>query len=145
VTDRRLADLWTLRDRPVLLEVVRRFDEDDQMVPVGEIDATGLTEGHVVRDGRHPSGAGCVDAMGVDEHPILHLTAISAEALRISGLWPGAGHAFDRLLWSLGERIAEAPSEEKSRPTKVLEAVVGPGRDRGVEVLGAAITGRLPL
>jgi hypothetical protein len=52
--------------------------------------------------------------------------------------------AFDRLLWSLGERIAEAPPGE-SRQTRVREAVVGLGRERGVEVRGTAITGRVPL
>jgi hypothetical protein len=146
VTDRRLADQWTSRDRPVLIEAVRRFEEDDdQMVSVGEIDATGLIEGHVVRAGRRLSRAGSVDAMGVDEPPILYVTAIGAEALRITGPWPDAGDAFDRRLRFLETRIAEAPPEETSRLTKVREDVVGPGRDLGVEVLGAAITGRRPL
>jgi hypothetical protein len=114
-------------------------------VSVGEIDATGLTEGHVVRAGRHLSRAGYVDAMGSDEHPILYVTAIGAEALRITGPRPDAGDAFDRLLWSLEKRIAEARPEEKSRLATVREAVVGPGRGLGVEVLGAAIAGRPPL
>jgi hypothetical protein len=64
VKDRRLADQWTSLDRPVLIAAVRRFDEDDPMVSVGETDATGLTEGHVVSAGRHLSRAGYVDAMG---------------------------------------------------------------------------------
>jgi len=145
VKDRRLADQWTSLDRPVLIAAVRRFDEDDPMVSVGETDATGLTEGHVVSAGRHLSRAGYVDAMGGDEHPMLYFTAIGAESLRITGPRPDAGDAFDRLLWSLEERIAEASPEAKSRLTRVREAVVGPGRDLGVEVLGAAITGRPPL
>ena len=56
VKDRRLADQWTSRDRPVLIEVVRRFDDDDPMVSVGVIDATRMTDGHVVRAGRHSAG-----------------------------------------------------------------------------------------
>ena len=48
----------------MLIEVVERFDDDDPMVSVGEIDAMGLTEGHVVRAGRHLSRAGYVDAVG---------------------------------------------------------------------------------
>jgi hypothetical protein len=59
-------------------------------------------------------------------------------------MWPDAGDAFDRLVWVLEQRIAEAPPEEKSKLQKVLDAVVGIGRDVGVEVLGAAITGNLP-
>jgi len=50
--------------------------------------------------------------------------------------------AFDRQL-SLLEECTAAPPGEVSRPTRVREAAVGLGP--GIELLGTAITGRVPL
>lgn len=136
----RLADVWTTRDRPVLVEVVRRFDEEEQPVSMAEVaDATGLAIKDVERAGRNLNRAQLAIA---DDW---YFMGISAEALRIAGLWPDAGDAFDRLVWSLEERIAAAPPEEKGKLAKVRDAIVGVGRDVAVEVIGAAITGRIPM
>jgi len=136
----RLEDVWTTRDRPVLVEVVRRFDEQEQPVGMaGVAEATGLKLEDVERAGRNLNRAGLAIA---DDW---HFMGISAEALRIAGLWPDAGDAFDRLVWSLEQRIAEAPPEEKGKLRRLLDGVVGVGRDVGVEVLGAALTGRIPM
>jgi hypothetical protein len=145
----RLDDVWTTRDRPVLIEVVRCIDqEDDGAIPSTETvaAATGLSTRDVLRAGRDLERGGLVELqefMSGGDAAIF--TGISAEALRIAGLWPDAGDAFDRLVWSLEERIAEAPPGEKGKLRKVLDAVVGVGREVGVEVLGAAITGRIPM
>ncbi|MGY1845526.1 hypothetical protein [Modestobacter sp. SYSU DS0875] len=141
----RLPDVWTTRDRPVLVEVVRRLDEQDDSVPVEEVaDATGLSPDEVSRAARNLLRADLVEVEFLFSGDA-EFTGVSAEALRIAGLWPDAGDAFDRLLWSLEERIAEAPPEEKTKLAKVRDAIVGVGRDIGVEVIGAAVSGRIPM
>jgi hypothetical protein len=53
--------------------------------------------------------------------------------------------AFHRQLWFLEECIGEASPGEVSRRTRVREAIVGLGREADIEVLGTAITVRVPL
>lgn len=141
----KLDDVWTTRDRPVLVEVVRRLEDEHQ--PVGFRDiaaATGLTHEDVALAARNLGRADLVDVdvMLGGEGDFLD---VSTEALRITGLWPDAGDAVDRMVWALEQRIAEAPPEEKSKLAKVRDAIVGIGRDVAVEVIGAAITGRIPM
>jgi hypothetical protein len=143
----RLDDVWTTRDRPVLVEVVRRFDQNHPRQPVSTADiahATDLSAEDVSRAGRNLELAGLVR---IDDRGgrVANFMGISAEALRIAGLWPDAGDAFDRLIWALEQRISEAPPEEKTKLAKVRDAIVGVGRDVGVEVIGAAVSGRIPM
>jgi hypothetical protein len=141
----RLPDMWTTRDRPVLVEVVRRIDADEDLIDGAHVAAaTGLSEEDVARAGRNLERAGLVELAGFLASGI-SFTGVSAEALRVTGLWPDAGDAFDRLIWALEERIAEAPPEQKSKLAKVRDAIVGVGRDVGVEIIGAAVSGRIPM
>lgn len=137
----RLDDVWTTRDYPVLIEVVRRFDIEHQPVGPGDVaHSLGMEEDDVLRATRNLNRAGYVNA-DHDGWVMNH----SAEALRIAGAWPDAGDAVDRLLWALEERISGATPEEKSKLAKVRDAIVGMGRDVAVEVIGAAVTGRIPM
>jgi hypothetical protein len=141
----RLDDVWTTRDRPVLVEVVRRFDDEDRPVSHLEVaEAVGLSGTDVVRAALNLERAGLVEvdrSLSGD----VSFDGISVDELRITGLWPDAGDVVDRLLWSLEQRISEAPPEERGKLVKFRDAVGGMGRDVLVEVLGAAVTGRLPL
>ena len=140
----RLQDVWATRDRPVLVEVVRRLDNDDSVSMTEVAEATGLSDDDVMRAARNLRRANLVTTDFLLDGDT-DFTEVSAEALRIAGLWPDAGDAFDRLLWSLEERIAEAPPDEKTKLAKVRDAIVGVGRDVAVEVIGAAVTGRIPM
>jgi len=141
----RLNDVWTTRDRPVLVEVVRRFEAEHQPVEFEEVaEALGISPDDVAKAARNLGRADLVE-VSMSLGGTGDFLDVSTDALRIAGLWPDAGDAFDRLIWALEERISEAPPEEKGKLAKVRDAIVGVGRDVGVEVLGAALTGRLPM
>ncbi|MEH3076194.1 MAG: hypothetical protein PGN11_05875 [Quadrisphaera sp.] len=141
-------DVWRSRDRPVLMAVVDHFDgELGTLLRIAELaDTVGMAPAVAAKAvvnlerGRYLTTQ---FFMGGAENGMV--TGITERALTETGLWPDNGDVVDRLLWVLEQRIASAPTDERSKLVKLRDGIASMGRELTVEVLGAAITGRLPM
>jgi hypothetical protein len=70
---------------------------------------------------------------------------VTEKALRAVGAWPTPETALDRIIAAL-EAIAENTDDEdtRTRARRILAGFAGAGRQIGIAVAGAAITGQLP-
>ena len=90
-TPQPLADTWFTRDLPVLRAIARLIDEP----PHGSapylgavVPASGLPKPQVVSAANALVTAGYAQALTNPAGEIVRFTAISAEARRLTGLWP---------------------------------------------------------
>jgi hypothetical protein len=143
-----LDDRWNDREFPVLREAARRFDRDPRldMVPLWEISAETKIDVHETQAAaRALEGAGLIEMLWAGGAAGSSLVkGISAEARVKVGLWPSPETALDRMVAAL-EAIAENSSDEdtRSRARKIIDAISGAGRDLGIAVASAAITGQI--
>ncbi|CUR59652.1 hypothetical protein NOCA1190018 [metagenome] len=71
---------------------------------------------------------------------------LSERALRETELWPTAESGLDRMIRAL-EAIAENTREDedtRTRARRLLESLRGAGREVGISVVTAALTGQIP-
>lgn len=146
-TDLRL-DRWNRIDLPVLRELAIAAERDDDTALVDDIAErlhvrprdvmkayealrrTGFVEAHFT----HDSGG---EYFGIK---------LSERALQVTELWPTPDAALDRMISAL-QAIADNTSEDidtRSKARKLLESLRGAGRDVGISVVTAAITGQIP-
>ena len=150
----QLPDTWASRDFPVLKAVVRVLDahpvggpaDQGGFVAVQQVaELTGLTLDDVRRAGANLERAGLVKYGGPAEIPIAYFTDFSREALRLVGAWPTPETGLDRMIAAL-EAIAAntVDADTRTRAQRILEALSGAGRQVGIGVATAVVTGQIP-
>ena len=144
-----LPDVWFTRDLPVLRAIARLVDEGDHggspyllglVVP-----ASGLPKAEVVHAARALVSAGYAEALTNHAGDIVRITAISAEARRLAGLWPTPQGEWERLLEQLSARAENAPTEvERRRWQAFAEAARAVGEHDGALLMQALVGGYVP-
>jgi hypothetical protein len=140
------SDTWYGRDLSVLVEVVRRFDEE----PTGRVsmwevaDASGLSEDDVIRAAQALTNAGLVTTSGTMTKSMESFRGVSTEARRHAGLRPSPEAVADRLVAAL-QAAADSASEgePRTRARRALDAFVAAGRDFAVDVAAGFTTKQL--
>jgi hypothetical protein len=146
--ERPLPDVWFTRDLPVLRAIVRLLDEP----PHGSapylgavVPASGLPRPQVVSAANALVAAGYVEALTNHAGDIVRFTSASAEARRLTGLWPTPQGEWDRLLEQLAARATGALTEvERARWQALSDAAVALGPDAGALLMSALIGGYVP-
>lgn len=141
-------DTWFARDLPVLDAAVRLFDAQPFAHPSAEelVGKTSLELAQVLTALRALEQAGLVVvtfAMGGGRSS--HIDQISGAARQLVGAWPSPESIAERLVAELEHRAETAASEaERGKWRRLLDSVLGVGRDVVVEVAAAAITRQVP-
>ena len=143
-----LPDVWFTRDLPVLRAIVRLLDEP----PHGSapylgavVPASGLPKPQVVSAANALVAAGYVVALTNHAGDIVRFTSASAEARRLTGLWPTPQGEWDRLLQQLTVRAEHAPTDvERQRWRALADAAAAVGADDGALLMSALIGGYVP-
>jgi hypothetical protein len=147
-TPQPLADTWFTRDLPVLRAIVRLIDEP----PHGSapylgavVPASGLPKPQVVSAANALVTAGYAEALTNHAGEIVRFTAVSAEARRLTGLWPTPQGEWERLLEQLQARATGAMTDvERARWRALADAAVAIGPDAGALLMSALIGGYVP-
>jgi hypothetical protein len=143
-----LPDVWFTRDLPVLRAIVRLLDEP----PHGSapylgavVPASGLPKPLVVSAANALTAAGYVQALTNHAGEIVRFTAASAEARRLTGLWPTPQGEWERLLEQLAARSSGALTDvERHRWQALADAAIALGPDDGALLMSALIGGYVP-
>ena len=133
------------RDMCVLRTVVRLYKAERRPIPAREVAAALGMEYTDVADayanlelGRYVHGAR-------NERTISdHVFGITERALYATGVWPTPETALDRMVAAL-EAIVENTDDDdtRSRARRVLDGLTGAGKQIGISVATAAITGQI--
>src|SRR5215207_5014023 len=113
--DQPLPDVWFTRDLPVLRAIARLVDEPQHggspYLLGAVVPASGLPKAEVIAAAKALVSAGYIEPLTNHAGDIVRITAISAEARRLTGLWPTPQSAWDRLTEQLTARAQHAPTE----------------------------------
>ena len=144
-----LPDVWFTRDLPVLRAIARLVDEPKHggapyrlgaVVP-----ASGLPKADVIAAAKALERAGYIEPLTNHAGDIVRITAISAEARRLAGLWPTPQGAWERLLEQAITRAENAPTEvERQRWRAFADAAEAVGPDAGALLMQALVGGYVP-
>ena len=137
-----LPDVWFTRDLPVLRAIARLVDELASTAArptcwARSCPASGLPKAEVIAAAQALASAGYIEPLTNHAGDIVRITAISAEARRLAGLWPTPQGEWDRLLEQLAARAENAPTEverERWRAFADAAAAVGGARRRAADV-----------
>ena len=102
------------------------------------VPASGLPKAEVIAAAQALASAGYIEPLTNHNGDIVRITAISAEARRLAGLWPTPQGEWDRLLEQLPARAAERGDRGRAG---ALAGVRRRGRRRGPGRRGAADVG----
>jgi hypothetical protein len=144
-----LADTWFSRDLPVLRAIARLVDEPTHggspYLLGAVVPASGLSKAGVVAAAKALAAAGYIEPLTNHAGDIVRITAISAEARRLAGLWPTPQGEWDRLLEQLTVRAANAPTDvERERWRAFADAAAAVGPHDGALLMQALIGGYVP-
>jgi len=144
-----LPDTWFTRDLPVLRAIARLVDAPEHggspYLLGAVVPASGLPKTEVVVAAKALASAGYIEPLTNHAGDIVRITAISAEARRLAGLWPTPQGEWDRLLEQLAARAERAPTEvERARWRAFSEAAVAVGAHDGALLMSALIGGYVP-
>jgi len=144
-----LADTWFSRDLPVLRAIARLVDEPTHggspYLLGAVVPASGLPKAEVVAAAKALAAAGYIEPLTNHAGDIVRITAISAEARRLAGLWPTPQGEWDRLLEQLTVRAANAPTDvERERWRTFADAAAAVGPHDGALLMQALIGGYVP-
>jgi hypothetical protein len=147
--DRPLPDVWFTRDLPVLRAIARLVDSSQHgsspYLLGAVVPASGLPKAEVVAAAQALASAGYIEPLTNHAGDIVRITAISAEARRLAGLWPTPQGEWDRLLEQLVARAQQAPTEvERGRWRAFADAASAMGADDGALLMSALIGGYVP-
>jgi hypothetical protein len=147
--DRPLPDAWFTRDLPVLRAIARLVDSAEHgsspYLLGAVVPASGLPKAEVIAAAKALASAGYVEALTNHAGDIVRITAISAEARRLAGLWPTPQGEWDRLLEQLAARATNAPTDvERARWRAFTDAAAAVGPDDGALLMSALIGGYVP-
>jgi hypothetical protein len=148
-TDHPLPDVWFTRDLPVLRAIARLVDSSEHgnspYLLGAVVPASGLPKAEVIAAAQALAAAGYIEPLTNHNGDIVRITAISAEARRLAGLWPTPQGEWDRLLEQLTARAAQAPTDvERQRWRAFAEAAAAVGPDDGALLMSALIGGYVP-
>jgi hypothetical protein len=144
-----LPDTWFTRDLPVLRAIARLVDAPEHggspYLLGAVVPASGLPKADVVVAAKALATAGYIEPLTNHAGDIVRITAISAEARRLAGLWPTPQGEWDRLLEQLAARAERAPTEvERARWRAFSEAAVAVGDHDGALLMSALVGGYVP-
>ncbi len=144
-----LPDTWFTRDLPVLRAIARLVDAPEHggspYLLGAVVPASGLPKAEVVVAAKALAAAGYIEPLTNHAGDIVRITAISAEARRLAGLWPTPQGEWDRLLEQLAARAERAPTEvERERWRAFSDAAAAVGPDAGALLMSALIGGYVP-
>ena len=144
-----LADTWFSRDLPVLRAIARLVDEPTHggspYLLGAVVPASGLPKAEVVAAAKALAAAGYIEPLTNHAGDIVRITAISAEARRLAGLWPTPQGEWDRLLEQLTVRAANAPTDvERERWRTFADAAAAVGPHDGALLMQALVGGYVP-
>ncbi len=147
--DQPLPDTWFTRDLPVLRAVARLVDAPEHggspYLLGAVVPASGLPKADVVVAAKALATAGYIEPLTNHAGDIVRITAISAEARRLAGLWPTPQGEWDRLLEQLAARAEHAPTEvERARWRAFAEAAAAVGPHDGALLMSALVGGYVP-
>jgi hypothetical protein len=144
-----LPDTWFTRDLPVLRAIARLVDAPEHggspYLLGAVVPASGLPKAQVVVAAKALASAGYIEPLTNHAGDIVRITAISAEARRLAGLWPTPQGEWDRLLEQLAARAERAPTEvERARWRAFAEAAAAVGAHDGALLMSALVGGYVP-
>jgi hypothetical protein len=147
--DRPLPDVWFTRDLPVLRAIARLVDSAEHgsspYLLGAVVPASGLPKAEVIAAAKALVAAGYAEALTNHAGDIVRITAVSAEARRLTGLWPTPQGEWERLLEQLTARARNAPTDvERARWQAFAEAAAAVGPDAGALLMSALIGGYVP-
>ena len=147
--DRQLDDAWFTRDLPVLRAIARLVDSSEHgnspYLLGAVVPASGLPKAEVIAAARALASAGYIEPLTNHNGDIVRITAVSAEARRLTGLWPTPQGEWDRLLDQLTSRAQNAPTDvERDRWRAFAEAARAVGEHDGALLMSALIGGYVP-
>ncbi|CCG04138.1 hypothetical protein [Blastococcus saxobsidens] len=147
--DGLLPDVWFTRDLPVLRATARLVDEPKHggapYLLGSVVPASGLPKAEVIAAAKALASAGYIEPLTNHAGDIVRITAISAEARRLAGLWPTPQGEWERLLEQLAARAQRAPADvERQRWRAFLDAAAAVGEHDGALLMSALIGGYVP-
>ncbi|WP_245158904.1 hypothetical protein [Blastococcus sp. TF02A-35] len=147
--DAPLPDAWFTRDLPVLRAIARLVDGPEHggapYLLGAVVPASGLQKAEVVSAAKALAAAGYIEPLTNHAGDIVRITAISAEARRLAGLWPTPQGEWDRLLEQVEARAANAPTDvERQRWRALADAAAAVGPDAGALLMQSLIGGYVP-
>ena len=147
--DSSLPDVWFTRDLVVLRAIARLVDAPEHGASPyllgAVVPAAGLPKADVVAAAKALATAGYIEPLTNHAGDIVRITAISAEARRLAGLWPTPQGEWERLLEQLRLRAANAPTDvERQRWRAFADAASAMGPDDGALLMAALIGGYVP-
>ncbi|MGY1722921.1 hypothetical protein [Blastococcus sp. SYSU DS0533] len=147
--DGPLPDVWFTRDLPVLRAIARLVDEPKHggapYLLGSVVPGSGLPKAEVIAAAKALAAAGYIEPLTNHAGDIVRITAISAEARRLAGLWPTPQGEWERLLEQLAARAANAPTDvERQRWRAFADAAAAVGEHDGALLMSALIGGYVP-
>jgi hypothetical protein len=144
-----LPDAWFTRDLPVLRAIARLVDSSEHgnspYLLGAVVPASGLPKAQVIAAAQALATAGYIEPLTNHNGDIVRITAISAEARRLAGLWPTPQGEWERLLEQLSARAQNAPTAvERDRWQAFGDAARAVGEHDGALLMSALIGGYVP-
>ena len=144
-----LPDVWFTRDLPVLRAMARLVDSSEHgsspYLLGAVVPASGLPKAEVIAAAKALVSAGYAEALTNHAGDIVRITGISAEARRLTGLWPTPQGQWERLTEQLAARADNAPTDvERQRWRAFADAAGAVGPDDGALLMSALIGGYVP-
>jgi hypothetical protein len=140
-----IDSVWYPVDRPVLLGIAQSLrTSPGEWVHAPQVaTSVALPLDEVVAAGQRLAGEYIViKDLTTFGGPDWAATALTSAGLREVGLWPTPETALDRFVAALEAAEAQAAPEDKPKLRAVIRAVGGMGRDLGVNVFSALLTGQ---
>ncbi|SOD99019.1 hypothetical protein [Blastococcus haudaquaticus] len=144
-----LPDVWFTRDLPVLRAIARLVDSSDHgsspYLLGAVVPASGLPKGEVIAAAKALADTGYIEPLTNHAGEIVRVTGISAEARRLTGLWPTPQSEWQRLTEQLAARAEHAPTDvERQRWRAFADAAAAVGEHDGALLMSALIGGYVP-
>ena len=144
-----LPDTWFVRDLPVLRAIARLVDEPRHggapYLLGSVVPGSGLPKADVVAAAKALAAAGYIEPLTNHDGDIVRITGISAEARRLTGLWPTPQGEWERLLEQAATRAEKAPTDvERQRWRAFTDAAQEVGPDAGALLMQALVGGYVP-
>jgi len=144
-----LPDVWFTRDLPVLRAMARLVDSSEHgsspYLLGAVVPASGLPKAEVIAAAKALVSAGYAEALTNHAGDIVRITGVSAEARRLTGLWPTPQGEWARLVEQLAARADNAPTDvERQRWRTFADAAEAVGPDDGALLMSALIGGYVP-
>src|SRR4051794_20064617 len=147
--DGPLPHAWAGAPLPVLRAIARLVDGPEHggspYLLGAVVPASGLPKAEVIAAAKALAAAGYIEPLTNHAGDIVRITAISAEARRLAGLWPTPQGEWERLRKQLTARAQNAPTDvERERWRAFADAATAVGPHDGALLMSALIGGYVP-